>query len=212
MKTGKMALPKLDLVFNEDRHEYTYHGYILPSVTQIMEPMSVMLYRDTRPDVLQVAATRGTLLHEQVSSYVLYGIPEHSGDSGSDAELEPYFNAFLSFEQAMKPEWVGSEYRLFHRALRYAGTLDLIGFVEPDDGTGVDVVDLKTTAKFYKPMLETQVSAYAEALKSQGVKIRKRYGLQLLKSGKWHMEELIDGFDTFIHCLAIHNKMALGMS
>lgn len=57
-------------------------------------------------------------------------------------------------------------------------------------------------------MLATQLSGYCEALKSHGVKVRRRYGLQLLKTQKYRFEQVEDGYKTFLHCLAIYNVMA----
>ena len=107
-----------------------------------------------------------------------------------------------------KPTWIASEYRTYHKNLRYAGTIDLLGYLTPDDGNGIDVIDLKTTASFHPVMLSTQVSAYAEALKSHGIKIRNLYGLQVTKYAKFRCEKLDDGFKTFLHCMGVYNAMA----
>lgn len=198
-----IALPEPNIDFDEGKHLYTLRGVTLPSVTQIMRPMSLMLYADVPDNTLQEAADRGTRAHEQVSNYVLYGIEE------ADEDTEPYMNAFLAFQHAYRPVWVASEYRTYHKTMRYAGTIDLIGYVDPDDGSGVDIVDLKCTAQFHAIMLATQISAYAEALKSQGVPVRNRYGLQLLKTGGFRFEKVEDGYKTFLHCLGVVNAMAL---
>lgn len=193
------AIPKID--FDEEHHLYSYMGMKLPSVTQIMEPMSLMLYKDVPADALDAAADRGTRAHEQVSNYVRYGICE------TDEDTKPYIDAFLRFTEDYRPTWAESELRIFHRYMNYAGTLDLIGYVEPDNGEGVDVIDLKCTAVFHPVMLATQIGGYSEALKSHGVKVRQRYGLQLLKTGQYRFEKVDDGYKTFLHCLAIHNAM-----
>lgn len=196
-----IELPKVDIDFDEEKHLYTLRGMKLPSVTQIMEPMSLMLYATVPDNTLQQAADRGTRAHESVSNYVLYGIEEY------DEDTEPYVHAFTQFQRDFNPTWVASEYRTYHKTMGYAGTIDLIGYIEPDDGTGVDVVDLKCTAVFHGVMLSTQIGAYSEALKSHGVPVRNRYGLQLLKTGKYRFERVEDGYKTFIHSLAIYNAM-----
>lgn len=193
------AIPKID--FDEERHLYTLGGLTLPSVTQVMEPMSLMLYRDVPEQMLDSAADRGTRAHEQISNFVRYGIME------SDEDTQPYVDAFLRFNQDRRPVWAASELRVFHALMGYAGTIDLIGYIEPDDGTGVDVIDLKCTSVFHPVMLSTQIGAYAEALRSQGIAVRRRYGLQLLKTGKYRFEQVADGYKNFLHCLAIYNAM-----
>lgn len=171
-----IQLPYVAIDFEQEQHLYTLHGFRIPSVTQIMEPLSLMLYNGIPLDVLNEAADRGSRAHEQISNYVKYGVEE------PDEDTEPYFEAFKKFEREYKPAWVESEYRTYHKILRYAGTIDLIGYIEPDDGTGVDVIDLKCTSVYHPVMLATQLSGYCEALKSHGVKVRHRYGLQLLKT------------------------------
>ncbi len=197
-----IALPDCGLAFDEAQHSYTLRGIKLPSVTQIMEPMSLMLYNGIPQETLYGAADRGTRAHEQISNYVLYGIEEE------DEDTRPYLEAFRAFEKAYHPAWVDSEYRTYHKVLRYAGTVDLIGYIEPDDGTGVDVIDIKCTAVYHPVMLATQLAGYCEALQSHGIKVRRRYGLQLQKSGNPRFEQVEDGYKTFLHCLAITNAMA----
>lgn len=129
-----------ELAFDEQQHLYTLGGFVLPSVTQIMSPMSSMLYAAVPQAALDAAADRGTRAHEQVSNYVRYGVLE------TDEDTAPYVRAFLCFCKDYSPTWQGSEIRTYHRQMMYAGTLDLLGHIEPDDGQGVDVVDLKCTA------------------------------------------------------------------
>lgn len=197
-----IELPPQTIAFEPDGHVYTLGSVVLPSVTQVMEPMSLMLYKGVPPDVMQIAADRGTRAHEQVSTYIKYGLME------PDDDTQPYLDAFLAFNADYHPQWVASEYRTFHRTLMYAGTLDLAGFITPDDGNGVDVIDIKCTAQFHRIMLSTQLAGYAEAVKSHGVRVRNRYGLQLLRDGTYRFEAVPDGYKLFLHCLALHNAMA----
>lgn len=196
-----IELPDVKIDFDEENHIYTLRGYRLPSVTQLMRPMSAMVYGDVSDDVLMEAADRGTRAHESISNIVLYGIEE------TDEDTEPYVSAFNGFMRDFKPTWIASEYRTYHKALQYAGTVDLIGYATPDDGSGVDVVDLKTTNTLHRTMLSCQLGAYAEALKSHGVQVRNLYGLQLLRTGKYVFQKIDNGFMTFMHSLAIAKAM-----
>lgn len=195
-------LPDSGLMFDEESHVYTLRGLQLPSVTQIMKPLNAMIYNGVPDQMMMVAADRGTRAHSQVEAIVKYGVVE------ADEDTEPYVNAFQDFQKMFSPVWIASEYKTYHKNLRYAGMIDLIGFVEPDDGNGVDIIDLKTTASFHEVLLTTQVSAYAEALKSHGIKVRNMYGLQVTKYGKFRLEKLDDGFKVFLHCLALYNAAA----
>ena len=196
-----MKLPEASIDFDEEQHIYRLRGVRLPSVTQLMKPMSLMAYDGISDGALMQAADRGTRAHEQVSNYVLYGVEE------SDEDTEPYVSAFMDFMRDFKPTWIASEYRTFHKALRYAGTIDLIGFATPDDGNGVDVCDIKTTSALHRTMLGCQLGAYGEALKSHGVKVRNLYGLQLLRTGKYQFEKVENGFNVFLNSMAIVKAM-----
>ncbi len=189
------------LAFDESTHSYTLRGAVLPSVTQVMRPMSLMLYESISASTLNNAADRGTRAHDAISNIVHYGIEE------SDEDTAPYIHAFNDFELAYSPAWIASEMRAYHKTLMYSGTLDLIGYIDPDDGTGVDVVDIKTTRAPHQVMLGTQVSAYAEIIKSHGVTVRSLYGLHLKPDGKFGLYRLENRYATFLHCLAIANAM-----
>lgn len=196
------TLPDSQLSFDEETHVYTLRGIRLPSVTQIMKPMSLMLYDGIPTMSLSEAANRGTRAHEQVEAIVKYGVYE------TDDDTKPYIDAFGMFEEMYHPTWIASEHRTYHQHLRYAGTIDLVGYIMPDDSNGVDVVDIKTTAAWHPLMIATQTSAYSEALRSHGIRVRKIYGLQLKKDGKFRFERLEESFKIFLHSLAIYNAMA----
>ena len=195
----QVKLPQAEVDFEESAHLYTINGRILPSVTQIMSPLSAMIYGNVPSPTLAEAADRGSRVHEQVEHIVKYGIEE------TEPDTDGYVQAFKAFSADHSPTWAASEYRTYHKILLYAGTLDLIGHVTPDDGTGFDVVDLKTTSKLYKMMLSTQLGAYAEALKSHGLKVRNVYGLQLKRDGNYVLEHLEPNYKLFLHCMAVYN-------
>ena len=116
------SLPQLPIEFEPVNHIYTVEGAKLPSVTQIMKPMSMMLYEGIPWDVLSAAADRGTRVHEQVSNFIRFGVLEEDDDTA------PYLAAYRAFSEKYKPEWIASEYRVFHKLMRYSGTVDLLGF------------------------------------------------------------------------------------
>ena len=105
-----------ELAFDEQQHLYTLAGLVLPSVTQIMSPMSSMLYAAVPQAALDAAADRGTRAHEQVSNYVRYGVLE------TDEDTAPYVRAFLHFCKDYSPNWQGSEIRTYLQSL-YAAVL-----------------------------------------------------------------------------------------
>lgn len=199
-----IELPDLNIQFEEENHVYTLpDGTTPPSVTHIMRFMSRELYDGIPYDTLQKAAERGTRVHKQTEYLDIYGYTE------PDEDTEFYIEGYKTFKQHYNPVWIAREWMGYHKLLRYCGMIDNIGYVTPDDGTGVDIVDLKATRVFHTIMLATQVSGgYKAMLESHGVKVRNCYGLQLLADGTYRFERLGDGFKTFIHCLALHNEMS----
>lgn len=195
----QVQLPKVDLEFDETIHIYTVNGKRLPSVTQLMSPLSQLVYGGVPSAAMAEAADRGSRAHEQVEHLVKYGIEE------TDLDTEGYIEAFKAFQNDHSPTWAASEYRTYHKLLMYAGTLDLVGHVTPDDGKGYDIVDLKTTSKLMKTLLGTQLGAYGAALQSHGLKVRNVYGLQLKKDGKYVLEQIEPNYKLFLHCMAVYN-------
>ena len=117
-----------ELAFDEQQHLYTLGGLVLPSVTQIMSPMSSMLYAAVPQAALDAAADRGTRAHEQVSNYVRYGVLE------TDEDTAPYVRAFLRFCKDYSPTWQGSEIRTYHRQMMYGGRWTCWGTSNPTMG------------------------------------------------------------------------------
>lgn len=71
------------LTFDDRRHIYRLKGIELPSVTQVMKPLSDETYRSVEPRVLNRAADKGTAVHNAIENYISFGIedidPEFSG-------------------------------------------------------------------------------------------------------------------------------------
>lgn len=164
--------------FEAEKHVYRVDGIEIPSVTQIMKPLSAGVYGDVRQDVLQKAADRGTTVHDAIEVFIKYGykeIPE---------ELVGYMDAFSDWWEKMKPEPIESEVRFFHPILRYAGTADLICKIDGE----INLVDYKTTSKLNPMLCGVQLEAYAQALNANGIKVANKRILHLTKDGKYKDE------------------------
>ena len=108
------------LTFDDRRHIYRLKGIELPSVTQVMKPLSDETYRSVEPRVLNRAADKGTAVHNAIENYISFGIED------IDPEFSGYFIAFLRWYQEFNVKPIASEYRLYHKFMGYAGTADLI--------------------------------------------------------------------------------------
>lgn len=169
--------------FNGENHTYTLNGELLPSVTQILSPLSERVYGAIPKETLNTAADRGTLVHNAIEIYLALGM------QGVRKELEGFFEAFLRWWGPIseKAEVLGSEVRMYHKLFHYAGTCDLL--VGVDDK--VWLVDFKTTATIKDLLCSLQLEGYAQALSSHGIKVDRRLILQLKKDGTFKEHEYL---------------------
>ena len=170
--------PDTRLVFDEDRHIYTYEGHIYPSVTEICAPLQS--FDDVSPAVLQQAQRRGTQVHEY-TQLIDYGV------TAEELEVEPelagYVLAYMRFLRDYKPEWTMIEQPLVSVRRYYAGTLDRFGKIDGKHW----LVDLKTTAQPKRPTLISwacQLVGYGQMLECD---IYRFVDLQLKKDGTYRL-------------------------
>lgn len=168
-----------ELTFEERRHVYKLNGVEIPSVTTIMEPLSDQVYATVNDAVLRKAGDRGTAVHNAIENYIKFGIediaPEYAG----------YFDGFLRWYKDHKVVPYGTEVRLYHKGLLYAGTSDLLAGVDDED----TLVDFKTTSSMSEMLCGVQLEAYKRAYESHdgAGRLAKKAILHLSKDGKYEM-------------------------
>jgi hypothetical protein len=191
------------LLFEEESHTYTLHreglaDVILPSVTQIMEPLERKVYGDISPITLENAADRGTRVHRAIEQHLKYGF------LNLDEDCSGYFNGFMKFisdHSDWKP--IHSEFRFYHKAFLYAGTCDLLF----DTPKGIVLVDLKTTAQAHKKMWGVQLGAYQQGIENfcPALKITATMVLQVSADGHYMLHNIEPNFSLFLACLQIYS-------
>lgn len=184
-----------ELKFNESNHTYEYKYSYLPSVTKIMGPLSDAIYKNIDPEILKIAAARGTAIHYATELLDNYGVIEIK------EEWMPYLKAYMAAKKEYVWETLAVELRGFHKYLLYAGTIDRIILLEEK----VYILDLKTTVELHPDLVAVQCSAYKEILKSHGIEVDGIATLQLKKDGTYRFEFLEDKTDIFMSLLKIHN-------
>lgn len=195
-------MKRTGLQFDPVEHRYYYNGLWIPNVTSILEVM--VDYSMVPGPVLEAAALRGNAVHTACHYY-------NEGDldwSTLDEDWFGYVSAYIAFLDDTGFHVEHSERRVFHRPLRYAGTLDLAGVfrkVWPDRRA---LGDIKTTAVMH-PVVALQTAAYAEALHRE-LKAKDRYThrftLQLQRDGTYNIEwhEAAHDFQRFAACLTLY--------
>jgi hypothetical protein len=178
--------------FDEASHTYWKGERRVPSVTQILAPMTS--FEGIRPEVLDHARLRGQAVH-----YGCELFDQDNLDWGSvSAEQRPYIEAWALFRQqtGFVPDLI--EERVFHPALEYAGTLDRAGWM---DGKYV-LADIKCVAAM-SACTGPQTAAYAQALKAgrpDHPEVQERYAIQLQPTGRYKLHSYPErtDFSVFI--------------
>lgn len=180
--------------FDEEKHEYSVGGIKIPSVSEILAPLSAERYGELNPWMVRAAAARGTAVHE-ACELIDYGVePE------DDPEIEGYIEAYRSFLIDHDAEWgiiegvVGYYREMPFDAEQgelplYCGTIDRFGLL---DGIPA-VLDIKTYASLSTDAqlaASCQTALYRDALESNGFEQMNRYILHLKKDGTYRLVPL----------------------
>lgn len=174
--------------FDEEKHEYSVNGVRIPSVSEILSPLSAERYGELNPWVVKAAAARGTAVHE-ATLLIDYGC-----DPDEDPEIDGYVTAYTLFLCEHEVSWQDAEkvvayIRAAGELPLYCGTLDRFGLV---DGVPT-IVDIKTYASL---STDAQLSAscqtrlYEDALESDGGFVMRRAILHLRKDGTYRLVDL----------------------
>jgi hypothetical protein len=148
------------LTFNRERHEYTVDGRIIPSVSEIMRPLTDSYYSKASLKAIEKAKKRGTAVHEAIDDYLLFGV--------TNKRYEPYIKAYEAFQARWPMKLVGNELMLTNG--KYAGTVDLL-FV---DAFGFfHLVDMKVTYKINADLLAVQLEAYKRLCEHNGLPVKE---------------------------------------
>lgn len=173
---GVIEIPEFpELEFEERKHIYRLDGIQIPSVTQLMKPLDDMVYETIDSKILENAARRGTIVHNAIDNYLEFGIED------IPEELRGYFDAFLAWKKKENPEIVAAERRVYHKALRYAGTCDLLCMINGK----LTLVDYKTSSAIQPMLYPLQLEGYAKAWETHGVKVEEKLILHLKRDGKY---------------------------
>lgn len=175
MSNAIIEIPQLEeLSFEDSTHTYSVNGIVIPSVSEIMEPLNAKKYEGITAQTLNKAANKGTSVHNAIENYIKFGIddvlPEHRG----------YFDGFIDWWNEKKPAIVASELRLYHKLMLYGGTLDILSII---DGK-LTLTDVKTTYTISDMTCRVQLEAYSQILASLGIYIEKKEILHLTPEGR----------------------------
>ena len=185
------------LTFEEITHTYRWNGSVIPSVTQVLAPLTS--YQHIAPDVLARAQEKGKAVHKLVELHA-------NGDLDVETLpdwMRPVLVQWERFVADTGFKMLLSEHRVYHPQFCYAGTLDLYGSMNDEEAH----IDVKRSF-LAGPVIGYQLAGYQAALyasKKVGKKAR-RYALKLNENGHYRLEPFADNadFNHFVTCLAFH--------
>jgi len=186
--------------FNEDKHEYSVGGVVIPSVSEILAPLSADRYKDINQSVLAQAAARGTAVHEACEA-IDYGL-----DPEVDPSIEGYVRAYFDFIRDYTPKWESIEQivgyvRYIGDNPLYAGTVDRYGKI---DGKPC-VVDIKTYASLSTDAFigaSCQTILYRDAIDA----MQQMDGTPEMVKSVWRVNDDWMGKDVVIRRYVLHLK------
>jgi hypothetical protein len=183
--------------FDAEQHAYTLDGRSVPGVTQILGLLED--FEGVPWHLLEAARKFGQHVHAACALMVRDEL-----DWGAlDSALVPYVEAAKRFIEESGVVVRASELRVAHPALRYAGTLDLLGELR-----GLCLFDFKSGV--FPRSVGPQTAAYAAAYQQEtGIRVARRYCVQLnpaLPNGyKVHALTNSADWNIFLSCLNIWN-------
>ena len=140
--------------FDKETHAYTLDGETIPSVTQMIKALYGG-YEGVPRDMLESAADKGTLIHDEIRVY------EDTGKEGFSDELAAYIA--LKKSRGFVAESVETMICGCTSFGHFGGTYDMLLM----DGT---VVDFKSGSRVDRVKAQVQLSLYAYALRNAGKK------------------------------------------
>lgn len=188
------------MITRDENHVYRdKDGKIFLSVTQHLCISGLVDFSMVKKEDLDFAALRGHHVHK---AHYLYLLDDLDIDC-LDESYKGYCEGFIKFYKENNIEGWDSESILSSDSLRTAGSFDLICKF----GNQGSVVEFKTSTTMPKT-IGLQTAGYKRlwnANHPQNIVIQ-RYGIQLLKTGKYRIHHCSDSNDNKIFKNIVHNN------
>lgn len=185
MKRGSLKLKDCGVDFNQSTHTYTLDGKVLQGITKTLLDYACPGKYDGIPlPVLEEAARKGTLMHEQIETF------ETIFDGDKDAfPMEPSqeLQGYISLMQENNLTWQRQEYLVTDKKY-FASAIDMVCTNDQDE---ICLVDFKRTSKLYTDSVTWQQSIYAALFEKQNPRKKvKHIYVMHLREDKHKLVEL----------------------
>lgn len=188
----------MNLTYDDGSHLYKLDGLTIPSVTQIIKEAGLSEFNNVPDHVLEHSRIIGKHVHLATE---LYDKKDLDMDS-LDPYYKKYLDSWIDFCNDYKFVPTEIELQLFHKVLRYAGTIDRVGLI----GKTLAIVDIKTGAKVKSTKIQTAGYQLLYNYDKTTVKAKKRFAVYLKATG-YQVEEHTSNNDVnvFLAALTITN-------
>lgn len=188
--------------FDPVAHVYTVDGFgVLPSVSELMRPLSSMEYANGDAYFTALAMERGKRAHLAMQAYDTLGVITEEKD------IAPYLDGYMKWLSSLPDGFrvIANEQYVFTD--QYAGTIDKL--IEAPDGK-LWLVDVKTGDTARPRLWYLQLEMYRIALAFNEIPIEHAMVLQVKKNGKTvehlhQMEVRALGVETTQALIAMRN-------
>jgi hypothetical protein len=176
----------VDLIFNQETHQYFKGGVELPSVTRILSDMGFVNKTGYTPET----AKRGSYVHKATE------LDDHGelDEASIDDIILPYLTAWRAFKRESGVIIREIEKPVCNDIYRYAGTLDRICELNGKEA----IIDIKSGN--IDKWVGLQLAAYAMAENKPNI---QRYAVQLQADGKYKCCNFTDTNDRNIFIAAV---------
>ena len=110
-----------EFTFDEKTHTYYLDGVKIPSVSEILSPLSD--YSNINPDVLQRACNYGKAVHKTIELYLKGTLDEDNLNEGLKQPLAEFVKYYFSADISDVKDF---ELKRYDLKRKFAGTIDLI--------------------------------------------------------------------------------------
>ena len=177
---------KYAIVFNEEKHEYSVNGIIMPCVSDfINRVVKEIKQKQNPPWFMQRAMDKGTASHKAIELL-------NSGcldETTLDPQITGYVESYKKFKIVHYHKSILREFRTFDSERRVCGSIDDIGYI---DGV-LKTADYKT-GKYYD-YYKWQLTGYYLMAKTVGLPICGSSVIQLFEDGSEAKEIPINAED-----------------
>lgn len=182
----------MTLNFDEPNHVYSLNGIKVPSVTQILSPISKTIYEEINIQTLMAKAYLGSKVHKLIERHLKYNFAKPSDLT------EDYFEQYLLFEENLaknyKVENLHNEFKGFYKSdnMTFAGTIDNIRKI----GDEIWLIDWKTVANPIDLLLALQLYGY-KLIAEQRLNIKiDRVGAVIINKSSNMLIDLTNNINT----------------